>query len=115
MKIVNLPSPAVLSEGEELRGGEVKLKENGSDGGEVAVNADHKAPSFILDSRKNKVLVKKEATDSVQGHGIGILLPSNRPAGMPTKEKIEKLPVAKPFQSSRRVPDKNRRFYIYTL
>lgn len=104
-----------MSEGEELRGGEVKLKENGSDGDEVAVNADYKAPGSILDSRKNKVLVKREATDNVQDHGIGILLPSNRPDGMPTKEKIEKLHVAKPFQSSRRVPDKNRRFYIHTL
>jgi hypothetical protein len=78
-------TPSVISEGEECRGGEIKSKENGSDAGEVSVIPNQKDRKNLLHPRKNKIL-------------------GNKGAG----EKINNLPLPKPLQSSRRIPDKTR-------
>lgn len=110
VELENVPSPVGLSESEESGAGGNKLKEKGNDGSENAVDAVHKVGSFILPTRKNKIIIREEAGCGMQKqgrNGRGSSLP--KPSIPPMREKLENRQTEKPLQTMRPGSDKNKR------
>ncbi|KAF8397896.1 hypothetical protein HHK36_016821 [Tetracentron sinense] len=111
MKPENVSSPARLSESEESGAGESKLKEKGIDSGEVEGrpgNGVHKVGSFIMPTKKNKILIKEDIGDGVRRQGRSGRGSSLSRAGIPPlREKLENPTSTKPLRSTRPGSDKN--------
>lgn len=106
----NVSSPFGLSESEESGAVENKIKGKGVGNGGVALAATHKAGTFVLPTKKNKML-SNEIGDGVErqgrnGRGSSLTRPGVPPAG----EKLENISMTKPPQSVRTSSEKNRRF-----
>ena len=110
VELENVPSPIGLSESEESGAGGNKSKEKGNDGSENAVDAVHKVGSFILPSRKNKIIIREEAGSGMQKQGRnGRGSSLSKPSIPPMREKLENRPTEKPLQTTRPGSDKNKR------
>ncbi|XP_068661805.1 uncharacterized protein [Aristolochia californica] len=110
LKLENVASPAGLSESEESGAGDSKIKEKGIDNGEMEdknVNAVHKVGTFLLPTKKNKVLVKEDIGDGVRRQGRSGRVSAQSRVCMPlTKEKVENAALTKPMRGSRPGSDK---------
>lgn len=110
VELENVPSPVGLSESEESGAGGNKLKEKGNDSSENALDAVNKVGSFILPTRKNKIIIKEEAGSCMQKQGrSGRGSSLSKPSLPPVREKLENRPTEKPLQTMRPGSDKNKR------
>lgn len=110
IELENVPSPVGLSESEESGAGGNKLKEKGNDSSENAVDAVHKVGSFILPTRKNKIIIREEVGSGMQKQGrSGRGSSLSKPNIPPMREKLENRPTEKPLQTMRPGSDKNKR------
>ncbi|RVW86991.1 hypothetical protein CK203_043491 [Vitis vinifera] len=109
IELENVPSPVGLSESEESGAGGNKLKEKGNDSSENAVDAVHKVGSFILPTRKNKIIIREEVGSGMQKQGrSGRGSSLSKPNIPPMREKLENRPTEKPLQTMRPGSDKNK-------
>ncbi|KAK8514435.1 hypothetical protein V6N12_009141 [Hibiscus sabdariffa] len=104
----NVSSPFGFSESEESGAGGNKSKEKGTDCSEVNLPTPHKAGSFLLPTRKNKMFTN-EIGDGVrrQGRSGGSAPCLTKPGIPPMREKLENA-TTKPIPSARSASDKNR-------
>ncbi|KAK1309905.1 hypothetical protein QJS10_CPA08g01490 [Acorus calamus] len=104
LKLDNVPSPAGPSESEESGAAEMKSKENGVENGEDddgTVNEVQKAASFLLPTKKNK-LVKEDIGDGVRRQGRSGRVSAQGRTCLPlAREKLEKTALTKPLRSGR--------------
>ncbi|KAG9458950.1 hypothetical protein H6P81_003458 [Aristolochia fimbriata] len=105
LKLENVASPAGLSESEESGAGDSKIKEKGIDNGEIEdrnVNAIHKVGTFVLPTKKSKILVKEDIGDGVRRQGRSGRAATQSRVCMPlAKEKVENAATTKPMRGSR--------------
>ncbi|ONK77573.1 uncharacterized protein A4U43_C02F8010 [Asparagus officinalis] len=113
IKLENVPSPSTPSESEESVAVESKSKERGHDNGEFedgALNAYHKAATFVLTRKKNKVPPREEIGDGVRRQvrsGRGSI--QSKACLQSSNGKLESSESAKPLKSGRLVSDKSER------
>ncbi|GMI74316.1 SAGA complex subunit 1 [Hibiscus trionum] len=105
----NVSSPFGFSESEESGAGDNKSKEKGIHCNQVLQPTSHKAGSFLLPTRKNKMFTN-EIGDGVrrQGRSGGSAPSLTKPGIPPMREKLENITTTKPIQSARSASDKNR-------
>nr|XP_029117254.1 uncharacterized protein LOC105033855 isoform X3 [Elaeis guineensis] len=110
LKPDNVPSPAGLSESEESGATETKLKEKGTESGELEdgpLSTVHKA-TFVLPTKKNKVFLKEAIGDGVRRQGrSGRGSMQSKACLTLMKEKSENIDTMKPLKSGRPGSDKN--------
>lgn len=106
----NVSSPYGLTGSEELGAGENKLKEKGTNSGDIALATDQKAGAFLSSIKKNK-LPNNETGDGVRRQGrSGRPTPLlTRPGIPPMRVKSEKLPTKKHLEDMKPVADNNKR------
>jgi hypothetical protein len=108
-ELESVQSPFGLSESEESGAGENKPKDKGTDSSEVSLSATQKVGTSVLPTKKNKSSTN-EIGDGIRRQGrSGRVSSLTRPASHPVREKLENLPAAKPFQSTKGASDKNKR------
>ncbi|KAK1263287.1 hypothetical protein QJS04_geneDACA008488 [Acorus gramineus] len=104
LKLDNAPSPAGPSESEESGAAEMKSKEKGVENGEDddgTVNEVQKAASFLLPTKKNK-LIKEDIGDGVRRQGRSGRVSAQGRTCLPlAREKLEKTAMTKPLRSGR--------------
>ncbi|KAK1300319.1 hypothetical protein QJS10_CPB13g01594 [Acorus calamus] len=104
LKLDNVPSPAGPSESEESGAAEMKSKEKGVENGEDddgTVNEVQKAASFLLPTKKNK-LIKEDIGDGVRRQGRSGRVSAQGRTCLPlAREKLEKTALTKPLRSGR--------------
>ncbi|KAK4435926.1 hypothetical protein Salat_0756200 [Sesamum alatum] len=111
LKLENVPSPARFSESEESGAGEIRIKEKGSDCGDVEEkdgNAAQNVGTSAVPMKKNKIMVKEEIGEGVRRQGrSGRISPFSRASISPTREKMDNLMPTKPLRNARPSSDKN--------
>ncbi|KAK9907802.1 hypothetical protein M0R45_000742 [Rubus argutus] len=105
----NVSSPYGLTASEELGAGENKLKEKGTNSGDIALATDQKAGAFLSSIKKNK-LPNNETGDGVRRQGrSGRPTPLlTRPGIPPMRVKSENLPTKKHLEDMKPVADNNK-------
>ncbi|XP_034892802.1 uncharacterized protein [Populus alba] len=107
-ELESVQSPFGLSESEESGAGENKPKDKGTDSSELSLSATQKVGTSVLPTKKNKSSTN-EIGDGIRRQGrSGRVSSLTRPASHPVREKLENLPAAKPFQSTKGASDKNK-------
>lgn len=109
-ELQNASSPYGLTGSEELGAGENKLKEKGTNSGDISLATDQKAGAFLSSIKKNK-LPNNETGDGVRRQGR-----SGRPAPLltrpgipPMRGKSENLPTKKHLEDMKPMADNNKR------
>ncbi|KAK1288510.1 hypothetical protein QJS10_CPB19g00383 [Acorus calamus] len=102
LKLDNVSSPAGPSASEESGAAELKSKENGvenREGEERTINGVQRAASFLLPTKKNKLLSKEDIGDGVRRQGRTGRVSAHGRTSLPLpREKLEKTAMTKPVR-----------------
>ncbi|XP_021858656.2 uncharacterized protein [Spinacia oleracea] len=102
VKVESMASPGIMSEGEEMRGLELKLEEKGTDCSDVVLTGKGKMRAFIIPTKRNKNVLNENVGDGVRRQGRTVRgLSLSSPGLSPSEPKLENVSTAKRIQSTK--------------
>ncbi|XP_021716364.1 uncharacterized protein LOC110684251 isoform X2 [Chenopodium quinoa] len=102
IKVESMPSPGLISEGEDSKDLELKLEEKGTDCSDVVLTGKGKMRSFIFPTKRNKNVPIENVGDGMRRQGRTVRgLSLSSPGLSPPEPKLENVSTAKRIQSTR--------------